>query len=298
MHRATDAIPAPLRAALAAAAPFVAAVSGGIDSRVLAHCAARLGLAAHLLHFTGPHLTPHEAARAQAELQTLAALGLPHTVLRASPLDVPQAATNTRDRCYHCKRNLFSRARALADSLADSPDGSPDGSPNAAAARWSVIDGSNADDFSGAHGVRPGHRALAELRVASPLAQAGLTKADIRALARTLGLPEPDQPARACLLTRLDYDTPATADLLGRLGQAEDALASLGLRDFRVRVLRLAATTARPATADVLVQVVPAEARLWSALRHKALDLLEQAGFRVASEATDGPISGFFDRQH
>ena len=179
------------------------AYSGGLDSRTLALCAKTLGFDVTLYHLAGAHLPAGETA---AALERAAELGLPCRLVSADPFAGAREASFGRDRCYVCKKRLFSallEAKPPAEVL---------------------IDGTNADDLKT---WRPGLRALRELGVASPLAQAELTKADVRALARALGLSRPDQPSKACLLTRFDYGAVVTPAKLAFAARAEEVLAEL-----------------------------------------------------------------------
>ena len=143
---------------LAAGNRFALAYSGGLDSRFLAHAAQRFGFEPVLLHIVGPHIPPEETdyARHWAPSRELAYEELP-----ADPLDLALVASGDRRRCYACKRNLFSLLKARTD--------------------LPLCDGTNASD---AGQYRPGIRAVEELGILSPLASAGLTKADIRRLSR------------------------------------------------------------------------------------------------------------------
>jgi uncharacterized protein len=192
-------------------APALLAVSGGLDSRLLAFLARTWGLAFELVLFQGPHLPRTETIQAALWLHRL---GLPYRILDADVMDAPQVAGNTLERCYFCKRELFAQAQAIAGGR-------------------TLMDGTNADD---AASFRPGIRALKELGVRSPYAELGITKDQVRSLAAAVGLDFPDQPSRACLLTRFAYDLPPDEDTLERLALAEDQLAALGLENFRLRV--------------------------------------------------------------
>ena len=139
------------------------------------------------------------------------------TVLEVDILSNAAVTANPPDRCYHCKRTIFSSILAKAKDDGYSL----------------VIDGSNASDDAG---DRPGMRALRELEVRSPLRECGLTKADVRRLSREAGLPTWDKPAYACLATRVPAGTPLRAETLAAVEKAEGALAAMGFRDFRVRV--------------------------------------------------------------
>jgi uncharacterized protein len=156
---------------------------------------------------------PESEVRAAGELA--ASIGIRH-VLIEEPLIDPKVAENPPDRCYHCKKIVFSVLRKAA---------SKDGITH-------VLDGSNTDDASD---YRPGFAALGELGIASPLRDAGLSKAEIRELSKRLGLETWDKPAFACLASRVPYGERITMEKLARIGKAEDYLRGLGLRQVRVR---------------------------------------------------------------
>ena len=189
------------------------AFSGGADSAYLLWAARQYGcdVRAYYVH------TVFQPAFEQADAKRLAEqLGLPLTVLEADVLTDDAVRANPPDRCYHCKRALFTRLRQAAQD-----DG------------YSLLlDGTNASDDAG---DRPGMRALAELEVRSPLRECGVTKAQVRQWSREAGLFTWDKPAYACLATRVPAGTALTAEALSRVERAEDALFALGLTDFRVR---------------------------------------------------------------
>ena len=137
-------------------------------------------------------------------------------LVETDELGVEGFADNPPDRCYHCKRELFSVVARVAREHGIE----------------TVADGTNADDPGD---WRPGLRAAEEMGVASPLREAGLTKADIRALSRELGLPTWQKPARACLASRFPYRHRITTEALRRVAAAEEFLADLGFRQYRVR---------------------------------------------------------------
>ena len=189
------------------------AFSGGADSAYLLYAAVKAGAnvkAYYVKTAFQPQFELEDAKKLAGEL------GTPMQVL---PLDIlcDQTVTaNPPDRCYHCKKRIFSAIRAAA-----AQDG------------FSVLlDGTNASDDAG---DRPGIRALKELSVRSPLREAGLTKAEIRRLSKEAGLFTHDKPAYACLATRIPTGETITAEKLRRTEWAESYLAGLGLRDFRVR---------------------------------------------------------------
>ncbi|TAL36808.1 MAG: ATP-dependent sacrificial sulfur transferase LarE [Spirochaetes bacterium] len=191
------------------------AFSGGVDS-ALVLAVAREALGGRVLAVTAVSDLHAPEERGMAE-EIAQILGVRHEVAPIDLLAVDCVRANTRDRCYHCKKEIFSGLieRARAERLA------------------CVLDGTNADD-EGAY--RPGKRALAELGVKSPLRDAGLSKDEVRELARMYGLPSHDRPAAPCLATRIPYGTALSADILKRIGLAEKLLHERGFRVCRVRV--------------------------------------------------------------
>lgn len=143
--------------------------------------------------------------------------GIRHLFVEANPLEIDGVAQNPPDRCYHCKKKLFTLVRQAA-------------AENGLAA---VAEGSNMDDLGD---YRPGLRAVAELRVESPLRAAGLYKEEIRYLSRLRGLPTAAKPSFACLASRFVYGETITEAGLQRVDQAEQLLQGLGFSQFRVRV--------------------------------------------------------------
>jgi len=190
------------------------AFSGGVDSAWLLHEAVRFARRTAAYFVRTPFQPDFELEDAR---DTARRLGAPLTVIPFDILAVPAVAANPPDRCYHCKRALFSRLLEQAAA-----DGFP-----------TVLDGGNASDDAS---DRPGMRALRELGVRSPLRLCGLSKADIRAGARAAGLGVWDKPSYACLATRIPAGTPVTAGDLARIARGEAALMALGFSDFRLRL--------------------------------------------------------------
>lgn len=192
----------------------IVAYSGGIDSALLATVAHRV-LGARMLAVTGE--SPSYPAHHRMLATTVAArVGFAHEFVATDELSRPGYRANPVDRCYHCKHELYGRLTALARERGFA----------------GVADGTNADDRAD---VRPGRRAAREFGVVSPLDEADLTKAEIRALAREAGLPTWDEPASACLSSRVPHGTPIDPDDLARIDRAEAILRDLGFRICRVR---------------------------------------------------------------
>ncbi len=190
------------------------AYSGGVDSAVVLALAHRaLGDAA--LACIG--ISPSYPAREQKDAIAFAeSLGVRVRLLATEEHRDPAYAANPENRCYFCKTHLYDGMAELARVEG-----------------WDVIlDGTHADDLQD---VRPGRMAAAEHGIRSPLAELGVGKADVRALARHLNLVVWDKPAMACLSSRLPHGTAITPELLAQIERAEDALAVLGFRQFRVR---------------------------------------------------------------
>jgi uncharacterized protein len=204
---------ATLREALASSGGLLVAFSGGADSAfLLAVAAGVLGRRAVAATGVSPSLAQRELEDARA---FAAELGVRHLVVPTHEQDRPGYLRNGRDRCYFCKTELF-------DVLG----------PLAAVEALQLATGTNADDLSD---WRPGLRAADEHAVVTPLADAGLTKQDVRDASRAMGLRTWDKPAAACLASRVAYGIQVTPARLSRVERAEALLRSLGFSQLRVR---------------------------------------------------------------
>jgi uncharacterized protein len=192
------------------------AYSGGVDSALLAVFAHHV-LGDRALAVTADSESLSAEQRALA-LEVARQFGFPHRLVETREIENPLYARNDQDRCYHCKSELFRRLLPLA----------------AAEGFAHVAYGLIVDDLSD---FRPGQRAAAEAGARAALAEAGLTKEDVRALSRELGLPTAELPASPCLSSRLPYGTPVTLEALRRVEKAEAAVRALGFRELRVRHL-------------------------------------------------------------
>ncbi|MBK8100860.1 MAG: ATP-dependent sacrificial sulfur transferase LarE [Planctomycetes bacterium] len=207
---------AALQERLAGLPGAIVAFSGGVDSTALLQaCKAALGDRVVAVTADSPSMPRAELAETRA---LAARIGVRHVVLPTQELLQSGYRRNAGDRCYYCKKELFTTVAARRADVAP--------------ADWVVVYGAIVDDL-GDH--RPGQRAAAEFAVQAPLVDAGFGKADVRALCRAAGLPNADKPAMACLSSRVPYGTPIDAPMLTQIERAEQAVRALGLRQVRVR---------------------------------------------------------------
>jgi len=240
----------------------VVAFSGGVDSTLL------FAVAVEMLGSNALAVTATSETYPQRELQEAqefaSCIGGRHLVIVSEELDIPEFKDNPRNRCYYCKKELFTKLKSIADE-----DG-----------LVYVLDGTNLDDRSD---HRPGRQAAEEIGVRSPLEEVGLTKADIRELSRHLGLPSWDKPAFACLSSRFPYGTAITSERVRQVGKAEEALRELGFRVLRVRYHD---TVAR-------LELGPEEmCKALGPLKNKVVQIIKNAGFTYTSVDLEGYRTG------
>jgi uncharacterized protein len=241
------------------------AYSGGSDSAlVLKVCVDVLGPQNVLAVIA--HSESYPSREMAAALEVASRIGATVRVIRTNELADENYAANPVNRCYFCKQTLF-------DDLA----------PIAAGGYTTVADGFNADDV-GDH--RPGRQAAREYGVRSPLLEAGLTKADVRALSKELGLPTWNKPALACLSSRVPYGQPVTAEALAQIDAAENLLRDLGFAQVRVRHYgeqKLAKIEIEP---DLLPRLVAPE------IRERVFASLRELGYRHVTIDMQGYRTG------
>lgn len=251
--------------ALRACGRVAVAFSGGVDSAVVAQ-AARSACGENAVAVTAVSSSLASGEREQAE-SLARRIGIRHVVVETEEFSNPDYLRNASDRCYFCKTELYSTIESLAP-------------------QWGVdvvVNGANLDDQGD---YRPGMEAAREHRVRSPLIEAGLSKADVRALARAWNLPVWDKPASPCLSSRIAYGLEVTPERVARVDQAERYLREeFGLREFRVRhePNDLARIEAPP---DELMRLVAAEGR------ERICERLHALGFKYVTVDLDGFRSG------
>ena len=240
------------------------AFSGGLDSTVLAK-AAQLALGERAVAVTG-----RSASMAGGEFDEAVELarqiGIRHEVVETGELDVPAYRANQADRCYHCKTELFAQVEQVAKRLGLAV----------------VADGSNRDDLGD---YRPGRKAAGEKSVKSPLAECGLSKAEIRRLAEAWDLPIWDKPATPCLSSRIAYGEEVTPERLAMIDRAERFLRDRGFQPLRVRYHK-----GDVARIEVAVEQLPKFAD--DEFRRQVIERLKSLGFKYVSLDLEGFRSG------
>jgi uncharacterized protein len=242
---------------------LMVAYSGGVDSAFLAATAHRI-LGTRMLAVLAD--SPSLARRDMEQASDFAhSIGMALHIVNTAELDRPEYARNDANRCFHCKDELFAVMQALGASLGFTH----------------IAYGMNVDDT---RDYRPGQRAAEEHAVLAPLAEAGLTKTEIRALAKAAGYPLWDRPAAPCLSSRVEYGRTVTREVLGQVEKAEESLRQLGFRELRVR------------HHGELARVEIARAEMPRALAVDMLDsisaAIKQAGFQYVTLDCTGFRSG------
>ena len=244
------------------------AFSGGTDSALLAAISkAVLAERALAVTVTSAVFPRRELEESKALAQLL---GINHRVVKSQNLHIPEFASNSPNRCYHCKLELITILRRIAyeENLAF------------------IIDGSNADDLND---YRPGAKASREQGVRSPLQEVGLSKETIREMSRVIGLPTAEKPASACLATRIPYGTPLTEEALRAVEHAEKALRDLGFSQVRVRVHDdLARIEVEPEKVSYLLR---------DETRQQVFDAVREQGFKYVTIDLEGYRMGSMNEQ-
>jgi len=242
------------------------AFSGGVDSTFLLRFAydvlGKDGVTAFIER--GPVYPESEIKFAK---RFASSLGVKVLGFTSRKLDNPNFARNAPDRCFHCKQDLFGRMRQPARSLGIE----------------FIADGSNADDVND---YRPGAKAKKLYEVCSPLQEAGLTKQDIRALSKQMGLSTWDKPAFACLASRVPYGEAITEERLARIGRAEDFLRKQGFPQVRVRDY---GTLCR-------IEVEPGDFKKMLALKEVVVRRLRKIGYAHIALDLEGYVTGSMNR--
>jgi uncharacterized protein len=192
----------------------IIAYSGGVDSTLLLKTASISGLKEILAVTASSESLPPEELSFAREMAS--SLNIKHRIIVTEELKDKNYSDNPPERCYYCKKELFSRLKDIAKKENFS----------------FILDGTNADDTED---WRPGRRAAMEMGIHSPLLEVGLRKKEIRELSRTLGLPTWNKPATPCLSSRLPYGQKITAEALERVNRAENFIKRFGLKELRVR---------------------------------------------------------------
>jgi pyridinium-3,5-biscarboxylic acid mononucleotide sulfurtransferase len=240
----------------------VVAFSGGVDSTLLLALAAKTICPARVVAAVGISASlPESELREARDLAQRIGVELVEIVTHEE--ENPAYAANSAKRCFHCKHELFTRLRRLAEER---------GLP-------AIVAGANADDLGD---FRPGLEAAMLLGVRNPLLEAGLTKQDVRMVSRQMGLPTWDKPAMACLASRVPYGRPITAAVLGRIEQAEAVLRNLGFAACRVRDHEPVAR----------IEVPPQDLERLLALRDKIVGALKSIGYTYVTLDLQGLRSG------
>ena len=249
------------------------AYSGGVDSAVLM-AIAHQELGPKALACIG--ISPSYPQREMQDAIDLAKkFGAACRTINTDEYLDPKYAANIGDRCYYCKSNLFDQIRSIAQKEGFAV----------------VVDGNNLADLSD---DRPGMTAARERGVRSPLIEAGITKSDVRAIAKQLGLPVWDKPAAACLSSRLPYGTRVTRERLAQIGSLEAAIHALGVRQARVRWHAVGGAEGTKESAMARVEIGKAE----MAHAFESRDAIVEAGKRLGFAYVTLDLAGYRTGSH
>ncbi len=242
---------------------LIVAYSGGVDSAYLAY-AAHQALGDRMLAVTALSASYSARDREEAE-KCVMRFNFPHEFIATDELANANYRANNADRCYFCKDELFAKLDEMA------------GRRGIAAVAYGI----NKDDLGD---WRPGQQAAREHKVLTPLLDAGMTKADIRELSRQVDLPVWDRPASACLSSRIAYGIEVTPERLAIVEKGEDALRSLGFRQFRVRY--------HDELARIEISLDELPRALDPAMTRKFVEIFKALGFKFVTLDLEGFRSG------
>lgn len=236
--------------------------SGGVDSSLVAYALKTAGIPFTCVTVHTPLQTESELAQSAFFCEKYE---IDHVDVMLNVLDISQVRSNSRDRCYYCKKAIFGFIKEVAKDIG----------------YGTVLDGSNADDL---REYRPGLKAKDELGVESPLAELNFTKAHVRAMSKEQGLPTWDMPSSPCLATRVPYDMPLNTKVIRAVGQAEKILLDMGAGNIRVR-----------AHGDVARIEAEDRDKLYRLFDERAVKAVKDCGFQFVCIDMDGYKRGCYD---
>ncbi len=246
---------------------LLVAFSGGVDSMLLL-AVAQEALKEKLVAVTAKSQV-HPLREFDSAVDFVKRSGIRHMVIESSEMDMPEFVVNNRDRCYVCKKNMIVELKKIAQELKIK----------------TIAHGVNLDDLDD---YRPGLKAALEMDVKSPLADAGLSKKEIRELSKEMGLPAWNKPSQACLATRIPYGSVITVEDLKKIEKAEDFILNLGFRSCRVRL--------HGDTARIEIDPDEIENMMKKENREAMITKFRQIGFVHTAVDLEGYIQGSMNR--